>query len=205
MHAVFTEFDVAVLEYLMAFGAGATSGGEPRPRRAGGAELAELLPWRTDVTHAFVTPAALGTVEPRRTRRARAVARRGRSVTAGVGRAVGRRSGDAQRIRSDRGDSLANMSVATDRAAAGGVGRAGARRAEVVLDARLHPVPVGVVGELYVAGPQVARGYWGRAGLTAGRFVADLFGADGGCIGRGMWCGGAAMGSWSMWGAVMDR
>ena len=133
------------------------------------------------VTHCIRHAGGAGDGGSRRPRPASRRGRRRRGVPAGAGGAVRRRAPVVQRVRADRDDDRCPTS-ATRWSAGEPVDdrRAGARDARgLVLDARLRPVPVGVAGELYLAGCGLARGYHAGPALTAERFVADPFGDAG--------------------------
>ncbi|WP_459546692.1 amino acid adenylation domain-containing protein [Nocardia sp. X0981] len=171
LHLATPSFDASVWELLLAVGAGATMV-IAAPGTYGGAELAELLR-RERVTHAVGTPAALSSVDPAGLDTLRVVVAAGDVCPpelvrrwASGGRAFFDAYGPTEAtVMTNHSAPLVAGEPVTIGAPIRGV-------AEWVLDQRLQPVPVGVAGELYVAGAVLARGYHHRAGPTAQRFVA---------------------------------
>ncbi|PCK22363.1 non-ribosomal peptide synthetase, partial [Rhodococcus qingshengii] len=176
LHICSPSFDPSVLEWMVAFSRGAVSVIVPADV-IGGVELHEIL--RTErVTHAIITPAVLGTVDPTGLDDIEVVSVGGDVTSVDL---LGRWQ-PGHRYFNAYGPTETTIISSYAELRAGepitiGVPVPGVRA--VVLDGRLNPVPVGVSGELYFAGGALARGYHGRHGLTADRFVADPFGQPG--------------------------
>ncbi|MFC5143639.1 amino acid adenylation domain-containing protein, partial [Streptomyces aureoversilis] len=169
-------FDVSIAEILGAFTAGATLV-MPGPGRSAGAELASLIAG-SGVTHAFVPPSVLATVPVEGLAGLRSVVVGGEACSVDLVR----RWSAGRRMTNLYGPTETTVSATISRPLSGesypiGAPLAGTRT--YVLDEFLRPVAPGVRGELYIAGPGVARGYLGRPGLTGSRFVADPFGPAG--------------------------
>ncbi|MFC4124651.1 amino acid adenylation domain-containing protein [Nocardia rhizosphaerae] len=179
LHVCSPNFDVSVLELLLAFSAGATLVIAP-PQVFGGFELADLLR-RERVSHMLITPGALESVDPAELDELRVVVVAGDKFGPEL---VGRWAVGEREFYNGYGPTeatiLATSTPPMDPAAPVTIGSAIAGVGAFVLDSRLRPVPAGVIGELYLSGPALAQGYLNRPGLTAERFVASPFGAQGG-------------------------
>ncbi|MFE7275304.1 amino acid adenylation domain-containing protein [Streptomyces sp. NPDC057623] len=171
-------FDASVMELLMAFASGGTLVVPAETGPLVGEPLRRTL---TDesITHALIPPAALATLPACDLPELRTLVV---GAEACPGELVARWS-PGRRMANAYGPTestvCATISVPLSGDEAPSIGRPVTRTRAHVLDAWLRPVPPGVVGELYLAGAGVARGYLGRPGLTAGRFVADPFGGPG--------------------------
>ncbi|MER7923550.1 amino acid adenylation domain-containing protein [Streptomyces sp. NPDC096057] len=172
-------FDAAVLDVAVTLAAGGTLAIATTEERQDGAALAAMIDFN-GVDSASVVPSLLGVLEPK------SVAGVGNWVLGAerleAGLAAKWRAG--ARVWNTYGPTEATVittAVLLEEGIAGedvppAIGRPLPNVRTYVLDAFLRPVPVGVAGELYIAGDGLARGYIGRSDLTAERFVACPFG-----------------------------
>lgn len=171
-------FDASVFEITMALCTGASLVVSP-PEVFAGPALADVIAGH-GVTHAVMTPSVLAGLDPADMPELRTVI----SVGEACPPELVRRWAQADRAFFN----LYGPTESTIWATATGPLRAGDEVTigepvrgvgAMVLGGSLRPAPVGVPGELYLTGEQLAQGYLGRPELTAARFVADPFGPPG--------------------------
>ena len=131
-----------------------------------------------------LTPSHLALLEPQElaSRRIRALVVGGEDLRAPLARSIREASGGRLEIHNEYGPTEAVVGCVVhrfdpdaDRADSVPIGRPISNMRAYVLDGWGEPVPAGVVGELYLGGAGVARGYARRPALTAERFVPDAF------------------------------
>ncbi|MFC4901942.1 amino acid adenylation domain-containing protein [Streptosporangium amethystogenes subsp. fukuiense] len=178
LHFASPSFDASVMELLMAFAAGAALVIPPSGAYSGAALADALRDAR--VTHALIPPAALAGVPEVPLPDLRTLIVGGDACAPNLvdtwapGRLMINAYGPTEAT------IAATMSAPLTAGEIPPIGSPVRDARAYVLDSWLRPVPAGVEGELYLAGPGLARGYLGRAGLTAERFVACPFGGRGG-------------------------
>ncbi|MFG3549685.1 amino acid adenylation domain-containing protein [Streptomyces sp. NPDC047725] len=171
-------FDAAAWETVMALLNGATLVLTPADGPVLGDALTAFLRERA-VTHATLTPTALSGADPESAPEGLTLVLAGEAVP----RDLVARWAPGRRVVNAYGPTettvCATASGPVDGTVTPPIGGPVANTRVYVLDGALNLCPVGVPGELYVAGTGLARGYLRRPGLTAERFVADPFGEPG--------------------------
>ncbi|WP_344786270.1 amino acid adenylation domain-containing protein, partial [Gordonia caeni] len=177
LHVASPSFDASFFEMAWAITAGHTLVIAPHSSYAG--ELLDEVLESGEVTDMVITPSVLATLDPERAEYLRNLATAGEACPPEL---VDRWSARGRRVFNFYGPSettvwatrarmLPRKPVTIGRAISGFTAR--------VLDQRLHEVPQGIVGELYLSAKGLARGYRGRPGLTSTAFVADPEGPAG--------------------------
>nr|WP_233434253.1 non-ribosomal peptide synthetase [Nocardia yamanashiensis] len=182
LHRTSPSFDANLMEILWAIPVGATLIVAPVDT-IGGAAMTELIE-SEGVTHGIFTPAVLNTLDPETLRGLTHLIVGGE----GFGQDLVDRWGGTREFANGYGPTevtiVSHQSHSLRPNGRVVLGEPVDGMSELVLDARLRPVPDGAVGELYMRGPGLARGYHGRPGLSASRFVADPYGEPGGRLYR---------------------
>ncbi|GAB3897497.1 hypothetical protein GCM10029964_080450 [Kibdelosporangium lantanae] len=167
-------FDVSTWEWMMALGTGATLHLAPRKSIRPGPPLIDVVR-RRGITGLSATPSVLATMDPADLATVTELTSVGEAISADIVTtwAPGRRIVNAYGPTEITVFCTVEECVPDGRTPA--IGRPVAGTELYVLDEYLQPVPVGVVGELYIGGTGVTRGYQNRPDLTADRYMPHPF------------------------------
>ncbi|HEX8178801.1 MAG TPA: amino acid adenylation domain-containing protein [Pyrinomonadaceae bacterium] len=171
-------FDASIAEIVLALMSGAHLCLASRAALLPGQPLLEMLE-QAAITHAIVMPSALAVTPPAELPALELLAVAGEACPAGLaGTWAGGRA-----FYNFYGPTEATVWTTKARCEAHDerrppIGRPVANAQVYLLDAHLQPVPVGVVGELYIGGASLARGYLRRPELTAARFIPHPFSTE---------------------------
>ncbi|RYF02097.1 MAG: amino acid adenylation domain-containing protein [Comamonadaceae bacterium] len=172
-------FDASTWEIVMALTAGATLCLAPRDQLMPGLTLEKTIA-RMDVHVATLPPVVLASMQPDALPSVHTLVSAGEACSQVLAEAWG----SGRRFFNAYGPTEVTVCASAYEVSdvlkhAPPIGRAIRNMQVYVLDARLQPQPMGVVGQLYVGGQGLARGYRGKPGLTAEKFVPNPFGEPG--------------------------
>lgn len=179
-------FDASVWETIM----GLCHGGELHllgAEQMAGERLEEAVA-EGGITHATLTPAVLGSMpEGAGLESVKVLVVAGEAVTQGLSQRWGKGRVMVNAYGPTETTICASMHVVEGEAGSPPIGRPIANTRIYILDREGQVAPVGVVGEIYVSGAGVARGYLRRGGLTAEKFVPNPFVQEGAEAGARMY------------------
>ncbi|MBD1861335.1 MULTISPECIES: non-ribosomal peptide synthetase [Trichocoleus] len=173
-------FDASIFEMLMALGSRGTLYIVPQSARSPGIELVQFLQTQS-IAAAILPPAVLALLPENDLSTLQTVIAGGEACSGEIVRkwAQGRRLFNAYGpTETTIWATVAELTHRAESPEKPSIGRPVANIQIYVLDAHQQPVPIGVVGELYIGGDGVARGYLNRPDLTAERFIPCPFSAS---------------------------
>ncbi|MCT7982369.1 amino acid adenylation domain-containing protein [Laspinema sp. A4] len=167
-------FDASIFEIVMALSTGATLYLANEESRYGGSALMAFLT-ETSITHACLPPAVLATLTPGELPALHTLISAGESCSPELAKPWVNSCQFFNAYGPTESTVWATVAEITDTTENLPIGRPIPNTQVYLLDANLQPVPIGITGEIYIAGEGVARGYLNRKQLNNERFITHSF------------------------------